>query len=63
MYHPTCRNTVVLENLDKKDDYTQPLSISRISIYYPQKGVLENLVVLSLNIRIMFNQNNDLEHR
>lgn len=27
MYHPTCHNTVALENLDKTDGYTQPLTI------------------------------------
>lgn len=62
MYHPICHNTMPPENLDKTDDSTQPLTISRISVYYPQKGVLEILVLLSLNIRIMFNQNNDVEH-
>lgn len=27
MYHPTCHNTLALENLDKTDGYTQPLTV------------------------------------
>lgn len=42
MYYPTCHNTAALENPDKTDRYTQPLTILK-NFYLLQKSDLEKV--------------------